>query len=206
MARDDGLVYAEGAAERAHLVLVEPVEGFDNTALGALLLDERRTHVMVALDHVSLRANALTRLDQVRIQGALGQEVVVAEPEPRDLPLLHVDEQVAYRVALGLGVGQPSERGQEIRLGVGAADMDGPERVQGAHHLDALVLAHEARVDVQEIDSSGSQGLEKQGRRHRRVDAAGYQEQHRGSADALEQALALLDDVALHRPGAFAAA
>mmetsp|Transcript_8086 Transcript_8086/g.23795 ORF Transcript_8086/g.23795 Transcript_8086/m.23795 type:complete len:690 (+) Transcript_8086:160-2229(+) len=201
-------------AERADLVLVVVLEGLDDAAQVTEVTHELRV-VVVGLDALRVAADHLGGgLDEVGPQRALREEHVIRVDAERVAHLLrHAHEGVADDLALDLrghhlvqrafllavhfrvGLGEVHRRVQVVHL-----DAD---RLERAHHLLGLVEAHEAVVHVQGDDALGAQGLVEQGRAHRRVHAAGDEDEHllggaHGVVDLLDGNVLAVD----HREGA----
>ena len=133
---------------------------------------------MVALDGGGV---ARAGLDDVGVDGALGQEVHLADL----LGLLFEDpdELLTDDLAFALGLGDPGQLAQEAGLGVHADKVDVPLG-KGGLHLVALVQAHETVIhkDAGELTAHG---LGQQGGHHGGVHAAGQGQQHLAGAHLL---------------------
>ena len=103
LAADNGLGQAQLPAHLAALVLEQLSERLHQLKLHLLW---QAAHIVVALDH---RAGALEAhaLDDVRVQGALGQVAHLADF--LGLLVKHLDEGVADDAPLLLGVGDPGQ-------------------------------------------------------------------------------------------------
>ena len=134
-------------------------------------------------------------LEDIGVDGALSEERHLVA-HLAGLLLEHADELGADDLALGLGLGNAVEQGQEA---VGSVNIDevGVELV--AEHVDdllGLALAHEAVVHVH-ADELLADGLDQQGRDHGGVHAAGQGEQRLLVADLLAAGGDLLGDKGL---------
>src|SRR3546814_3575800 len=89
--------------------------------------------MVVALDGDRGSAGEANALDHVRIERALGQEIGAADLA-RFL-LEHVDKRLADELALGLGIADAGEAGEEQSLGV---HMDERDVVMVAEEADDL--------------------------------------------------------------------
>ncbi len=157
----------------------------------------------MGLDDVGLAGRRAGRLDDVGIDGALGEPAHVIEGAGALLEDL--DEQVADDLAFLLGIGDAGERREKAILGVDANHLDPQMLGEGRHHLVRLVQAQQTVVD-EDAGELVADGAVQKRRHHRRVHAAGEREQHGIGADAGAHARdAVLDDV-LRRPQLAAAA
>ena len=102
MAPDDRLTDPQFGTQRPDLVLVKHFQRFDDQAGGPFRFDQRGPDVVVALDDLGLFADTLAALDQVGVEGALGQEIVV-EVKFGDLFFLDPEKGVTDGLPLGLG-------------------------------------------------------------------------------------------------------
>jgi hypothetical protein len=190
-------------AQLAHLGLVQLADRLDDAALGDQLLDDRHAVVM-GLDHV--RALGAAGLDRVGVDGALAEQHG-AELEARGLAVEDVDVGLADRLALGLRLDEALEAGEEVVRGVDEVQVGGDAQAfEGAHDVAALVLAHQAVVDVQEVELLGAEGFGEQAGANGGVDSAGGEEEDAGGAGGPADLVDLLVDVAVHGPGRVAAA
>ena len=166
---DDRLGQPELGADPAHLVLEQRPQRLDQLELEVV---RQAADVVVALDRG--RAGAAAGLDDVRVERALHEEAD-ARSLRGDLGrrgLEHPDELPADDLALGLGVGDARERGEEPVGGV-----DGVQaRARGGHevalHLRALARPQQPVVDEHAGQPIADGPLDERGR-HRGVDAAG---------------------------------
>mmetsp|Transcript_31811 Transcript_31811/g.75585 ORF Transcript_31811/g.75585 Transcript_31811/m.75585 type:complete len:672 (-) Transcript_31811:107-2122(-) len=204
LAPDEVLGEPERRAELAHLILVEVAKRLDDLALGAELAHEGRV-VVVRLDHVRLgRRQVGAALDEVRAQRALRQvDAVRIELEVAHSRLRHAHERVSDDHPLVLGGRGGDERAGELPADVGRGLGEG---VRAPHHLQvdpdlaerslngvALVLAHEAVVDVHRVHPVGADSLAAERGTHRGVHATRHKHQHLlvadNSADLIERGL-----------------
>ena len=109
MAADEGLGQAELAAERAHLVLEQFAQRLDQLHVHAL---RQPADIVVRLDGDRRAAGERHALDHVGIERALRQELGAAELFC--FRLEHIDEELADRLALGLGIADALERVEEV--------------------------------------------------------------------------------------------
>ena len=137
MAVDEGVRQAELAAERAHLVLEQLAQRLDQLELHAL---GQAADIVMRLDGGRRAAGRRHALDHVGIERALRQEIDLADL--LGLLVEHVDEQLADGLALGLGIGDAGERGEEARAGI---DRDQRDVVVAAEELDDLLAPRSAR-------------------------------------------------------------
>ena len=82
---------------------------------------------------------------------------------------------IALRLASGSS--SPARAREEFLLGVDHVEVRRAELAEVPHDLFALGLAHEPRVDVEEVDFLMGQDLEQEGSRDGRVDAARDEEE-----------------------------
>ena len=146
MAHQEFLLDAEVTADPAHFILEELTQRFHQLELHAF---RQSAHIVVALDRGRRPAHR-DGLDHIGIQRALGEEVEVAE-RLRFL-VEHVDEGGADDLALGLGIGDAGETGEEE---VGGVDVMHRQRqlLVALHHLLRLVqpqqpVVHEDALQV----------------------------------------------------------
>ena len=146
LAPDQPLGHAELFADRPDLVLEQRPQRLDQ--LEAQVAGET-ADVVVGLDR--RRPGASSGLDHVRVEGALDEEAglvaVTVLGQPPGLLLEHADELLADHLALGLGLDHALQLGQEALLGVNRHERDLEGVAEGADHLLALVLAHQAVID-----------------------------------------------------------
>ena len=116
VAADEGVGQAELAAEHAHLVLEQFAQRLDQREVHPL---GQAADIVVALDRHRRAAGIADALDDVGVERALRQEARAVDL--LRLGLEHVDEGLADDLALGLGVGDAGEAGQEP---VGGVDVD----------------------------------------------------------------------------------
>ena len=149
-----------------------------------------------------ITAASPARLDHIRVDGALRQEVHSADL--LGLLLKDADELLADDLALALGLGDPGQLGQKARLGVHPDKVNIPLG-EGGLYLVALVLAHKAVVH-EHAGELVPHRLGQQGGRNGGVHAAGQGQQHLAVPHLLPDGLdgALL--VVPHRPVARGAA
>ena len=115
-------------------------------------LDELHVHalgqaadIVVALDRHRRAAGEADAFDDVGVERALGEEVRAAEL--LGFLLEHGDEFAADELALGLGVGDPGEAGEEALLGIHDDERDVVMVAEQALDLLALVEPQQAVVD-----------------------------------------------------------
>ena len=140
MAANQFFLDAEGAADPADLIFEEHPQRLDDFEVHLL---RQTAHVVVRLD---LRGKALDArgFDDVRVDRALGQPAGVFN-RPGML-VESLDEEAADELALGLGIGNPGERGKELLRGVGADDIETHVFI-GFEHILELILAQQAVAD-----------------------------------------------------------
>ena len=109
------------------------------------------------------------RLDDVRVERALGQEVDAAELG--GLFLEHADEFVADDLALLLGILDAGQAGQEALPGIDHHEPHAEIALEGDPKELRFLLAHEAVVDVDAGQPVADRPMD-EGRRHRRIHAA----------------------------------
>ena len=128
----------------------------------------------------ALGVSCEVELDDVRVEGALGEEVDVAQPAGLDLEDL--DEGAPDPPPLLLGVGDPGQRGEEA---VGGVDVHQLDLALVGHHLDhppALAAAEQPVVD-EDAGQLIAHGSVHEGRGHRRVDPAREGAEHAALPD-----------------------
>ena len=146
-------------------------------------------------------------LDHVGIERALGEKLDRAAAVAGDAARFgveHVDEQLADRLAFGLGVIDAGERLQEL---VGRVDMDKRDvevAAEQAHHLVRFPLPHEPVIDEHAGQLIADRFVD-QHRRHRRIDPAGQAADDARAPDLGAYAGDLLVAEGGHRPVAFEA-
>ena len=177
-------------AELADLVLVKIAQRFNDFALGSKFSHECRV-VVVRLDDVSFcRGQVRAALNEIRTQSALRQiHTVGLDPKLAHCIFRHAHEGIADNHALVLRSGAVFERAH--RLSLGALGVRRGKLGAAAHHVKvnvdfgqrllhsfALVLAHEAVVNVDGMDASGADSLPAESGAHRRVHTAGDKHQN----------------------------
>src|SRR3546814_8315401 len=172
MASDEGVGQAQFAAELAHLVLEELAQRLDQLHVYAL---GKAADIVVALDGDRGSAGEANALDHVRIERALGQEIGAADLA-RFL-LEHVDKRLADELALGLGIADAGEAGEEQSLGVHMDERDVVMVAEEADDLLGLAEAHQAVID-EDAGELIADRLVDQHRRDGAVDAAGKAANH----------------------------
>src|SRR5690606_36340179 len=135
--------------------------------------------VVVRFDHVGLAALSTGRFDDVRVDGALGEELDVVQLA--GLGIEDVDEGAADDLALLLRIGFAGEILQELRFGIGTDHLDAHVLGEHGHHLVAFVQAQQAVVDKY-AGQLLADGLVQQRRDHRGIDAAGKAQQYVSAA------------------------
>ncbi len=191
---------AELHADLAHLVLEQLAQRLHQPQLHVL---GQPAHVVVGLDHLGLAGLGAGRLDDVGVDGALGQPLHVGELFA--LGLEHLDEGVADDLALPLRVADPGQFAQEQILGVDPDHLHAHVLGEGGHHLVALLVAQQAVVH-EHAGELVADGPVQQRRHHRGVHPAGEPQQHLVAAHLLaHRGDGVLDDV-VRRPQGLAAA
>eukprot|EP00964_Phaeocystis_antarctica_P150433 scaffold117838_cov75-Phaeocystis_antarctica.AAC.1 len=177
--------------EGAHLVLVVVAQRLDDAPRVAQLAHERRVVVVRLDDGRGVGSDGRAAgLDEVGPQRALREDDVLGGEATLDAHgLRHAHEGVADDLALLLGrcvLGQ-RRRHLTVDLRGGGGEVGGEVYLPldvDAHlpqrdlHARALLVPHEAVVDVQVDDPLGAQRLVEQRRAHRAVDAAAHEAEH----------------------------
>lgn len=196
---DQLLGNAQLLTDAADLVLEEAGQGLDDVQelhiLGHFDL------VVVGLDLVGV---ALAGLDAVGVDGALGEESILAalaaDLIPEDLIEFGADD-----LPLLLGVGHALQALQEVLLAVDPDKMHVKEAGKGLFNEIALVLAHEALVH-KDAGQLVAHGAADQACGHGGIHAAGQAQNDLLPADALPQGLDGILNKGIHLPVAGAAA
>ena len=167
MAPDDRVGEAEHLAELPHLVLEEIAQRLDE--LEAEILG-KAADVVVQLDVRALPGVPVSRLDDVGVERALGEEAHFAA-DGRGALLEHVDEAVTDPRALELGIRDAVEVLEELPGRVDDPQVD--VEVVAERRLDelALLLPEESVVDEDARELVADRPRE-QGRDHGGVDPA----------------------------------
>jgi hypothetical protein len=155
MAPEGVLGNAEELADFADFVLEEFAEGLDDAAF----LDEGEDFlhaVVVGLDGGAGAARG-DGLDDVRVEGALREEIVLLDEGHEDL-----DELAADDAALLLGISDTLEGLEEILLGLDELDGDA-EGVEHGADLLGLVEAEESVVDEDGVELAADGAAEEDG-------------------------------------------
>jgi hypothetical protein len=124
---------------------------------------------VVGLDTGGGRTLGSRALDHVRIDGALGQEVELAQLS--GLLLEDADESVADDATLLLGLGNTFQSGEETIRGIDRHQVHVNVAAECVHHFPGLILAQEAVVD-KEAGQVVPDGAVDKGRCHRGIDPA----------------------------------
>ena len=132
---------AQVAAHLADLVLEELAQRLHQVHLEVV---GEAPHVVVALDHGGVAAVGRHGLDDVRVEGALAQEVRVAEA--LGLVAEDLDELVADDLALALGVRDAGELAHEAVRGVDGGEVQADVVPEGLLHHLALAFAEQPVV------------------------------------------------------------
>ncbi len=200
---EQGGVDAELLSELADLDLVQVVQRLDHLSRRDHLLDNRHA-VVVGLDDVG--ASGPAGLDAIGVDGALAEQHVL-QVEAARLLLEDAHEGFPDDPSLALGLDASRQRAQER---VGSID-----EVQVAAEADAFelcddvaafVLAHQAVVDVQQMELVGADGATDESGADGGVDAAGGEQEDAPVTRGLPDALELFGEVAVHGPRRRAAA
>ena len=190
---------AQLLAYPADLVLEEAAQGLDD--IQELHILRHFDLVVVGLDLIGV---ALAGLDAVGVDGALGEEGIVAalaaDLVPEDLIELGADD-----LPLLLRVGNALEAGQEVLLAVDPDEMHVKEAGEGLLYEVALVLAHEALV-YENAGQLVTHGPADEARSHGGIHAAGQAQDDLLIADALPQGLDGILNEGIHLPVAGAEA
>ena len=172
LAVDHLIRQAERGTDHADLVLVEKLDR----------LDELHLHLFRQAANVVVGLDAVLALKDVRINGALAEEMNILKL--RSLLVEDLDELAADDLSLLLRIGDTCEKVKET---VGSVDIDevGAELLleDVDDHL-ALALAHEAVVDM-DAGELLADSLDEERRDDRGVDAAGERKEHLAVADLL---------------------
>ena len=142
MAADEGLGQAKLAAQRPHLVLEQFTQGLDQLHVHAL---GKPADIVVALDRDAGTAGEADAFDHVGIERALGEEVGAADL--LRFGLEHVDELGADELALGFGVADSVEPGEEILARVHVDQRDVVAVAEQRNDLFGLAHAQQPMVD-----------------------------------------------------------
>ena len=137
-------------------------------------------------------------LDHVGIERALHQESRVLDATGGVLE--HPDEQLADRLALVLGLGDPGEALEEAVLGPDVDQLDPLVAAKGLDDLLPLVLPHQPGVD----EHAGQLGPDRamdEGRGDSRIDAAGESTDRTPRSDLGTDLIDGGVDERRHRPG-----
>ena len=171
-------------ADRADLVLEQRPQRLDQLELQVV---RQPADVVVALD--VRRALAAAGLHDVRVERALHEEpdllALARAASGNDLAggvLEDPDELAADRLALGLRVGLPGQRGQEPVRGVDDLEPDAGGGDEVPLHLLGLARPQQAVVD-EHAGQLVADGPLDEGRGDRRVDPAGQPADHPAGAD-----------------------
>src|SRR5258708_14693792 len=131
-------------ANAAHLVLEQLAQRFDQLELHAL---RQAADVVMALDHVRLARAGAGRLDDVRINRALGEKIDAADL--RGLGLEDLYEQAADELALGLRVSNSTQRREVAFAGIDPDHLDAqgfrkhvPHGISFAEPQEAVINEH----------------------------------------------------------------
>ncbi|MNN08968.1 hypothetical protein D3C81_1218370 [compost metagenome] len=177
MAVDHVVRQAQLQADLAHFVLEQFTQRLDQLEVHFL---RQATDVVVRLDHVGLAALGAGRLDHVRVDGALGEELDVVQLA--GFGIEDVDEGAADDLALLLRVGFAFQVVEELLFSVGADHLDAHVLLEHGHHLVAFVQAQQAVVD-EHAGQLVADGLVQQRGNYRGVNTAGQAEQDVVGAD-----------------------
>ena len=162
--------------------LYRSASGSTTLPCGDHLLDDRHA-VVVGLDGVG--ALGAAGLDGVGVDGALARAGGPSMPRRRASRSKTCDEGVADGAALGLGLDQPLERAPGTCRSRPRSAGCARGRARGACRAPARLSS--LRISPLSMCSScrrsGPSGLAEQHRRHRRVDAARGQQEHRAVPD-----------------------
>ncbi|RMO84521.1 Cytosine deaminase [Pseudomonas syringae pv. maculicola] len=172
MAVDHVVRQAEFEAQTADFVLEQLAQGLDQLEVHFF---RQAAHVVVRLDDVSLAAFRASRLDHVRVDGALRQVLDVVQLA--GFGIEHVDEGAADDLALFLWIALAFQVVQELFFGVGTNDFDAHVLGEHGHHLLAFVQAQQAVVD-EYTGQLIADGFVQQRRDYGGVNAAGQAQQH----------------------------
>ena len=204
LAPDEALGQAELGADGAHLVLEERPQRLDELELQVL---GQPADVVVGLDR--RRPGAAAGLDHVGVQRALHEEAHASSPSAAvslaasSSNTLMNSAPIALRLASGSV--DAVELVEEALLGVDRHERHLERVAERAHHLLALVLAHQPVVDEHARELLADRAVHEQ-RGDRGVDAAGEPADDRAVADLRADAADLFLDDRGRRPGALAAA
>ena len=191
LAPHDLLRQSELLADGAHLVLEQQPQRLDQLEVHVV---GQSADVVVALDG---RGVVVAGLDDVGIQRALHEEPGVAAVG-RGL-LEHADEQLADRLALGLGVDDVVERLHEAVAGLHVDELDVELVAEGLLDLLGLAVTHEPGVDEHAGELVADRLVHERGG-DRRVDATGQAAEHPRVADLRADRRDLLLDHRRRRP------
>ena len=157
-------------SDRAHLVFIKIFQRLDDEPARDERLDPVDA-VVVGLDDLGVLRAA--RLDDVRVQGALAEEPFgLVELEPGDDLVPHRDEGLADGFAFFLRIGKAGDGLEEGLARVLDDKVREAELAVALGDHRALVLAHEAVVDVEPEHAVLAKGLVEEREGDRGVDAA----------------------------------
>ena len=176
LAADEILGQPQLPAQLTDLVLEEHPQGLDD--LPEVHVVGEAAHVVVALDDGGV---AEAGLDDVGVDGALGQEVHLADL--LGFLLKDPDELLADDLALVLRLRDAGQLPQEAGLGVHPDEVQVPLG-EGLFHLVALIKAHEAVVH-KDAGELAAHGLREKRRGHGGIHAAGEGQEHPAIAHLL---------------------
>ena len=165
---------AQGNAQFAHFVLEEVAQRLQQ--FQAQLFGQA-ADIVVALDDDGLLALGAARLDDVGVDGALGQEGGALVTGAAGLELLgfgleDVDEQAADDLAFLLGVGDAGQGVQEELAGVDAHDLGVQLAGEHVHDHVAFVQPQKAMID-EDAGELVTDGAMDEGSSHAGIDATG---------------------------------
>ena len=179
LAVDHLLGHPELDADRPHLVLEEIAEGFDQLEAKARW---QAAHIVVSLDLGRRRGDVWRgRLDDVGVQGALGQEVDVTHR--LGLGLEHRDELAADYAPLLLRVDDTAKGVDEAIRGIDVANVHVEVAVHHGQHALRLFLPEQAVVHEHACELVADCAVD-EGGGDRRVDSTGQGADDATGADA----------------------
>src|SRR3546814_12934652 len=127
----------------------------------------RSADVVMALDDVCLAGLAAGRLDDIRIDRALREELHVRNL--RGFLVEYIDEQFADDLALGLRIADAFQRTEKPRFGIDANALHAEMIGEDLHDLIAFVMAQQAVID-EHAGKLRADSLVQQRPDHRRID------------------------------------
>ncbi len=142
LAPDDFVGQAEGGAEAAHFVFEEEAQGLDELEVHVV---GQAADVVVGLDEVGVFFVFAGAFDDVGVDGALGEEVDVAEAAR--FAFEDADEFFADDAPFLFGIGDAVEGFEVFFDGVDGDEAHAHFAIEGFDDLEGFALAEEAVID-----------------------------------------------------------